>query len=277
MRRLQPMMRFILRYLRSLFILVGVGLCCALISGLLIGSHLVNNLNNWSSSQTDVSITPIPMADALAAITSLRMSFRAETADNTFLMTGNAIFIAPDDSSETRIPDFYLHWNLISPPDEQELLLSQGKLFSRSGIQDKWTRNTALAGEALDMIITPAITDGAGLSSVILPLLGIQLSDGMAGWTSLSQTDIDGQPMQLYQQDDMSILIWQLLMPQYRDIFHSAAAELSMGLRDHLPYRLRYTLFLGDTLNDPNEALTFTITLGGFNEPVMLVDPTQNQ
>lgn len=275
MHRLQPMMRFILRYLRSLFILMSVGLLCALISGLLIGSHLVNNLNDWSNSQPHVSTTPIPMADALAAITSLRMTFRAETADDTVLMTGNAIFIAPDDSSASRIPDFYLHWNLINPPDEQELLLSQGQLFSRRGSQGDWMRNTALAGEALDMIITPAITDGAGLSSVILPLLGIQLSDGMSGWTPLSQTDIDGQPMQVYKQDNMSVLIWQLLMPQYRDIFHSAAAELSMGLRDNLPYRLRYALFLGDMSNDPNEALTFTITLGGFNEPVMLVDPTQ--
>ncbi len=79
--------------------------------------------------------------------------------------------------------------------------------------------------------------------------------------------------VQVYRQETMSVLLWQLLFPQYHEIFQAASAELMIGSRDNLPYQLTYTLDLGLAGQPPDESLLFTIRLYGFNEPVSLENP----
>ena len=268
--------RIVIRYLTILALVAVVGLACAIVTGLIIGNTLVSQLNASIDNPRQSYVTPPPLDEALSSITTLRMNISAETSSGIVLLTGNAIFVAPSPDTNTDIPDFYLHWNIISPPDEGEMLLLDGRLLSRYGVDSKWTQNTALAGEVIDLLTEDLLAENSiGLSGLLTPLLGISFSSDMYGWDYLPESTLNGQSVKIYAKDDLGVLIWQIILPQYRDIFRSADTEIAIGTKNNLPYHLKYTLHLGLPDKEVTESLIFVIQLSGFNEPVVLADPLQ--
>lgn len=228
------------RLLRGCLLLFGVALLCAVAAGVLIANNLIGALEQLTTAPP---VTALPLNAALVGIHSLRAAVRVETSAGETLLAGEAIFAPP--------ADIYATWRAAG--GEAAYVRADGVWYQRAGLD--WS-----ATERVPPILS-AFEDAATLHD-LLSIIGLMLSDDMAGWRPLDTSTEAGRRVRTYARSLQSLTPWDVWLG-----VESVDAEVMLGMLDHLPYQIRYTV------RGEDETRIITITLSGFNDPLDIASP----
>lgn len=228
------------RLLRGCGLALAAALLCAVVTGLIIGNSLIGALERLTTAPP---VTALPFHQALSGIHTLRANVRLQDSTGATLLAGEAIFAAQPPPA-----DLYITWR--GAGGETTLLYVNGG----------WYRLDGSAAESVPPMLR-AFESAQSLDDV-LRAIGLMLREDMAGWTLRDTTTDSGRQVEIYTRPLADLAPWDAWLGA-----ESGEAEITQGIRDHLPYQIRYTLRQGD------ELLTLTIALSSFNDPLVIASP----
>jgi hypothetical protein len=231
------------RLLRGCALGFAAALACAVVTGVLIANGLIGALERLTTAPP---VTPLPLNTALANIHSLRAAFQLENAVGETLLAGEAIF-----SVQHTLADIYATWR--SSSGESAYLRVDGLWYARDGLD--WS-----AAENIPPILR-AFESAQSLDD-LLHVLNLALTENMAEWSLLDTATDAGRRVERYMRPLSDLTPWEAWLGA-----EAVEAEITLGMRDHLPYQIRYTVRKG------GERLTLTITLSSFNDPLDIAKP----
>jgi hypothetical protein len=221
----------------------AAALGCAVVAGVLIANHLIGALERLT---TPPDVTAQPQNMALANVRTLRAAALLQTAAGDTLLAGEAIFAGQASPAE-----MYVTWR--AGGDESAFLRVDGLWYSRAGLG--WSATDSIPQILRAMEAAQSLND-------LLDIIGLPLSEAMAGWTPLATATDAGRRVQIYTRPLPQLAPWDAWLGA-----ESGNVEILIGALDHLPYQIRYTVIRGD------ETLILTITLSSFNDPLDIARP----